>query len=279
MRPFLTLSALALLALTSGCRRHAPISPTPPPWLDGKVDEQGKGASQGGDVVGTPFHGTAFKKGAEEDFSVMLDATKCYWFSGVGDEQVEKLYLYLFDQNDKRVQTKKPDGPMALMTHCPEQSGMYRLRAKVDEGVGHYAIGLYAKAAPPKVAPPPKPEAPKPEGPDLEAMIEKSAASSAPGAKRQGEFYAGSADEQDWSTQLDAGNCYSFIAQGTPGKVKKLWLYLWDPNSKRVTESKGDSPNATIGHCPKETGMFKFQVKVHSGSGDYKLGVYAKPKK
>jgi hypothetical protein len=75
---------------------------------------------------------------------------------------------------------------------------------------------------------------------------------------------------------LDAGTCYSFIAQGTPGKVKKLWLYLWDQSGKRIIESKGESPNATIGHCAKETGMFKFQVKVHSGSGDYKLGIYAK---
>ena len=279
MRHFIPLALALVAASSAGCRRHAPISPTPPPWLDAKVDEQGKAASQGGEVVGTPFHGTSFKQGEGVDFQVMLDATKCYWFSGVGDEQVQKLYLYLWDQNDKRVQTKKVDGPMAVMTHCPEQSGMFRLQGKADEGVGHFAIGLYAKPAPNKVALPPKPEAAKPEGPDLEAMIEKTAASSAPGAKRVGEFFAGSADEQDWSTQLDVGSCYSFIAQGVPGKVKKLYLYLWDPNSKRITESKGESPNATIGHCPKETGMFKFQVKVHSGSGDYKVGVYAKPKK
>jgi hypothetical protein len=270
------LAFVLVVASTAGCRRHAPISPTPAPWLDGKVDEQGKSASQGGDVVGTPFHGTAFKKGQEEDFSVMLDATKCYWFSGVGDEQVEKLYLFLFDQEDHKVQVKKAEGPMALMTHCPEQSGMFKLRARVDEGVGHYSLGVYSKTAPAKVAPPPKPEAPKAQGPDLEAMIDKSAAASAPGAKRVGEFFASSADEQDWSTQLDAGTCYSFIAQGTPGKVKKLWLYLWDQSGKRIIESKGESPNATIGHCAKETGMFKFQVKVHSGSGDYKLGIYAK---
>ncbi len=33
---------------------------------------------------------------------------------------------------------------------------------------------------------------------------------------------------------------------------------------------------ATVGHCAKETGMFKFQAKVQSGSGGYKVAVFEK---
>ncbi len=61
-----------------------------------------------------------------------------------------------------------------------------------------------------------------------------------------------------------------------PGKVKKLSLYIWDPSNKRITENKADSNIATVGHCAKDTGMFKFQAKVHSGSGAYKVGVFEK---
>ena len=278
MRQPISLAIAIALAAAPGCRRHAPISPTAPSWLDGKVDEQGKAASQGGELVGTPFHGTSFKQGEGVDFQVLLDPTKCYWFSGVGDEQVQKLYLYLWDPADKRVQTKKVDGPMAVLTYCPETSGMFRLQGKVDEGVGHFAIGLYAKQAPTKTVKVEPPPAAAPAGVDLEKIIDKSAAAAAPGAKRVGDFYASSADEQDWFTELDAGTCYWVVAAGTPGKVKKLWLYLWDSNNKRVTENKGETPNAMVGHCPKESGMFKFQAKVNSGSGDYKVGVYAKGK-
>jgi hypothetical protein len=55
-----------------------------------------------------------------------------------------------------------------------------------------------------------------------------------------------------------------------------LYLYLWDGKNKRVTESKSDSDTAMVGHCAKENGMFKFQAKVDSGKGDYKVGVYVK---
>jgi hypothetical protein len=271
MRRPTILAALALVSVVTACRRHPPIAPTPPPWLDGKVDEQGKAASQDGDRVGSPFHGVAYKKGESNDWTLMLDESKCYWFSGVGDEQVEKLYLYLFDPNDKRVQTKKPDGPMAVLTYCPEVSGMYRVEAKADEGAGHFAVGVYAKAGPPRAV-----KLPPPAAPDLEQAVEQAASAAAPGATRVGNFYGGSVDKQDWFTALEPGKCYWIVGAGMPGRVKKLSLYLWDPANKRVTDNRADSPNAMIGHCPTQPGMYKFEAKVESGSGEYRVGVYAK---
>jgi hypothetical protein len=39
---------------------------------------------------------------------------------------------------------------------------------------------------------------------------------------------------------------------------------------------KPDSPNAMIGHCPTMPGMYKVQVKVASGGGPFKMGIYTK---
>ena len=58
--------------------------------------------------------------------------------------------------------------------------------------------------------------------------------------------------------------------------MKKLSLYIWDPSNKRLSDNKADSNIATVGHCAKDTGMFKFQAKVSSGGGPYKVGVYEK---
>lgn len=60
--------------------------------------------------------------------------------------------------------------------------------------------------------------------------------------------------------------------------MKRLYLFLWDSNNHRVTESKGTSEQAMVGYCAKATdnGMFKFQAKVDSGKGDYKVGIYVK---
>ncbi|HEX7602173.1 MAG TPA: hypothetical protein VF316_11230, partial [Polyangiaceae bacterium] len=153
--------------------------------------------------------------------------------------------------------------------------GMFRVQVKVDEGAGHFVLAIFSKPAGAKPAPPP---AAAPE--DLEAMIEKQASSAAPGAKRVGEFFAGSTktgEKSDWFTALDPANCYWIIGAGGKG-VKKLFMYLWDPDTKRVADNLSDNPTSVLGHCPKQGGMFKFEAKVDSGSGEYKVGIYAKPR-
>jgi hypothetical protein len=148
--------------------------------------------------------------------------------------------------------------------------GIYKVESKLGHH-GQYAVAVYSGTR--LAAPVPAGPA---DGPTPEELIAKEAAAAAPGAKQVGTFYEGSKDETNWSTALKAGKCYWFIGAGQTGKVKRLFLYVWDPKNHRITDNKAESNVATVGHCAKETGMFKFQAKVASGSGPYKVAVFEK---
>ena len=113
---------------------------------------------------------------------------------------------------------------------------------------------------------------------DLGQIIAAQAQSAAPGAMQVGNLFEGNGDKTDWSVALDPGHCYWFIGAGEPGKVNSLYLFLWDPQNHRVTDTKSVSNTVMIGHCPTQPGMFKFQAKIDSGSGAYKVGVFARGK-
>jgi hypothetical protein len=263
--------AIALSAVSCG---KPPVSPTPPPGLDAAADQQASAAAPDGKKVGAGFKGVARKEDDTVDFRMPLDPASCYVFATVGEGSVQKISLYLYDASDDKVADESGEGRTQFV-HCPETPGMYRIHAKVGEGRGHFAVSVYARPAPPKAAPPPPP--PAPVAVDLAAMIEAEAKSTAPGATRVGELFAGSAEKSDWFTALKPGQCYWFIGVGEPGEVKELYLYLWDSSNTRMTDSKSVSNKAVLGHCAKTAGMYKFQAKVNSGSGAYKVGVYVKP--
>ncbi len=234
----------------------------------------------GAKLVAPMFRGSAPKT----DYQVMLEDNTCYWFSGVSQGNVKKIALYLWKPNSNmftpRVADIKSASGNATLAYCTKEPGMYRFQAKI-EGSGQYAVGVFAKEAAKRVE---RPDATS----NLGKYCDKTASAGAVGAKRQGEFFEGGGnsfghdDRSDFTVQMEAGTCYWIIGcgeagrDGEEGKIKALYLYLWGPNDKRITEAKSDSPNPMVGYCAKETGMFKVQAKINSGSGKYKVGVYAK---
>jgi hypothetical protein len=276
---FVVGSVVAALGLFA-CHHKAPISPTPPPWLPTAVQEQVTKQAPDATLVGNLYPGLADDDTRKTDWKLTLDVGKCYWISAAGDQGVEEIALYLWDPSDKRVAKEPGRGPRTLMNYCPEVSGLFRMEAKVTEGRGHYAVGVYAKDASKGAAPPPTaaPSATAPSaGADLGATADQEAKSAAAGGARVGEFFKGNADETDWYTQLDQNKCYWFLGVGS-SEVKELWLFLWDPDEKRIAANKSETNKVVVGHCPNKTGMFHFQAKVGSGSGSYVVGLYAKDK-
>lgn len=268
---------VAFIALLNCRRDQPPVSPTPPAWLMTVVQDQAAQHAPDAQLVGNVYQGVAYEEDDEQEWPLTLEVGKCYWFSGAGDQGVEELSLYLFDPDDDKVASDTNDAPRTIMAHCPERSGMFKIRAKVREGRGHFHVGVYVKDAPEGTAPPPPPEPAAPAGPDLGALCDAEAKSAAPGAERVGNHFSGSADETDWYSALEVGKCYWFIGVGGPG-VNELWLYLWDPKDNRITANKSESNKVVVGHCPEKSGMFHFQAKIGSGEGEYKVGLYAKKK-
>ncbi len=280
-------AGVLLLLSASACNRaKAPLTPTPPEWMDAELDKLATSVAPDAGRISDSFKATAFKEDQYTNWQIELQPGACYVFAGIGDQTAEELYLTLWDPKDDRVERKKQEPARVTMEYCAELPGIYRIQGKVTEGHGHYAVAVYARGA---AAPPPEPlseptPAPAPKGKpaptapeDLEAVISERAKSEAQGAARIGDFFTGTADKTDWYTALDSSKCYWFIGAGDKG-VSELHLYLWDPSDKRITANKSETNQVNVGHCPTVSGMFHFQAKVQAGSGTYKVGVYAKKK-
>jgi hypothetical protein len=128
-------------------------------------------------------------------------------------------------------------------------------------------------------APAPAPRLhPAPPSDPVSAAVERQAAAAAPGARRVGNLLEGqtfqSNGHSDWYVSLDAGRCYTFVGVGGPG-VSALYLYLWGPNGKRLTDRRAPSPGAVMPFCTSMPGMYHVQAKVARGGGQYRVGVYA----
>lgn len=275
----LGLGALMLLGGTACRRNKQPIPPTAPSWMEGTIAQQVQSRYPDVSSVSPIFAGVAQQEDDFTKWDIELTPGFCYFFSGVADPATaEELYIAIHDPNRKRVARKaEDDPPNVILEYCPEMGGTFQLEAKVKEGRGHYQVGVFAKGnhAPPP--PPPSPEPPPAAGVDLDKRVSDLAASSAAGAELVGNLYEGSADKTDWYVALEKGKCYWFVGAGDDD-VRELYLYLWNPDNKRLGDSKSETNRVTLGHCPDASGMHHFQAKVNAGSGRYKVGVYAKAK-
>lgn len=260
---------LPLLLAACGHASH-PVSTTPPAWLDGRADEVARSASssKSGQRAGDTLHGYASEDDGRHEWTVDLDDKHCYTFGGVGEGSVQKFALYIWDPHGKRENSERSGTSTAVMEYCPKIPGPHRLQGKVGEGYGHFAVAIYATGGLEKSPPPAS----------METLIEQQATSAAPGAVRTHDYFEGgpNADRTDWFATLEGGRCYWFIGAGETGQVKKLSMYLWDPHDKRITQTFAQGNTAMIGHCPAVSGMYRFQAKVESGSGRYKVGVFEK---
>lgn len=272
-----------LVALGACNRSRAPATPTAPEWMETELIEQVQRRAPDAVAVSPVFAAVAYDEDEFTRWDVTLQQGYCYYFSGVGDPNVDELQLALFDAEDDEVAEDERDDPArVVIEYCPEVSGPYQLMAKVTDGAGHYLAGVFGVAkdgAPPPQASTasPPPPAPAPAGDDLEGRIEKLAGASAPDADRVGDYFQGSSAKTDWYVALEQGKCYWFIAAGEPS-IEKLSLYLWDPNDKRQEHNPSETNEVTIGYCPTIGGMHHFQAKVEGGEGAYMVGVYVKVK-
>jgi len=252
-------------------------------YADDPLDQAAIAQAKAQDATATQVGNFYRGAGEKTDYQVLLEAGKCYWFSG-SSEGLTKLYMYLWKPNSgaftPRVADLRSPG-QGTMAYCTQEAGMYKFQVKTEGKKGHFVVAVFAKEAPKQMAAPAAPVEEK-HGPDLGPICDKRAEAVAPGAHRVGEFFEGHGnsighdDRFDYPVQLDGGKCYWFIGCGEPDHIKQLTLFMWGPNNKRITEDKGDTATPMVGTCAKETGMYKVQAKISGGSGYFKAALYSK---
>jgi hypothetical protein len=269
--------ALSLAAAAVGCggKRHQ-IAKEPSPGIDAGVESQRSAFSEA-EPVGELHRGSIDRTGTGQQFRVEMEVGQCYYLVGQGDDQVQKLALYLWDGTGSRVASEGSSSNTVVLSHCPESTGLYKFESKVKEGAGHFAVGVFKKPNTAKaVVETPAEPAKVDRGLALEKIITAEAAAVAAGATQKGTFYkAGAVEVTDWYIELQKGQCYWFIGAATD-EVDDYYIYLWDPANVRIGQTKADTNKATFGHCPVKTGMFHLQVKVDDEDGAVRLGVFEK---
>lgn len=91
--------------------------------------------------IGNFYTGTSSKS----DFYVQLDKGTCYWFIGAAQPGVDDYYIYLWDQNNKRIGETKANSNKAQFGHCAKDSAMYHVQIKVDDDKDEVKLGVFGK--------------------------------------------------------------------------------------------------------------------------------------
>jgi hypothetical protein len=211
----------------------------------------------------------------EHDFYVQLERGTCYWFIGAAQKHVDDFYIYLWDPKNKRVGENKAKANKAQFGHCATDSGMFHVQAKLDDATKPAKVGVFAQKQKGQSAPAPKSEPDKAAKVDLEKVIKDEAGAAAPQAKLVGNHYTATSKKNEFFVQLEKGQCYWIIGASQPG-ADDFALYLWDPDNKRIGEAKDLKQKGQLGHCPKEGGMFKIQVKLDDAKDEVKIGIFGK---
>lgn len=127
--------------------KEAPEKPVVEAPKDDKLDlekmitDEATATAPGATQVGNFYTGTASKN----DFFVQLEKGTCYWFIGAAQKGVDDYYIYLWDQNNKRMGETKASSNKAQFGHCAEKSSMYRVQVKVDSDKDEVKLGIFAK--------------------------------------------------------------------------------------------------------------------------------------
>jgi hypothetical protein len=87
------------------------------------------------------------KKGKTQEYHVQLPGTPyCQSFIAVGDDNVKDLDLKLESPEGATVGQDSTDENKALLDHCAQTPGNYKLTVTMDKGAGEFAIQVFSKS-------------------------------------------------------------------------------------------------------------------------------------
>ncbi len=120
-----------------------PSTPSLSPTLEMQADAQAHAAIPDGQRLRDVLVGVAYAPEQGSEWMVPLAAMQCYAFGYAADPGVSRFSLYLWSPSNKRVETHRARLGQGMVRHCAEESGLYRLEAKVASGAGHFVVVTY----------------------------------------------------------------------------------------------------------------------------------------
>ncbi|MEM9068254.1 MAG: hypothetical protein AAGE52_07095 [Myxococcota bacterium] len=276
-----------LTALLGGTAQAAPQDTTVAldPATQQRINQAGERYQRQGFTSVGPAQGV--RRGSREgyDRELNLQAGVCYQFASFGGPGAEDTDLYVFNSDDEQMVDDVLTNLDAEVEFCPQASGRYRLRALMYDGNGPiYVAGWQRQQSQVAV------NDPNANNPVLGAQQQSQGLDEryslldldmqARGYESYGDISRGELTEsgtQDYDIQLEGGKCYAIVAVGA-NSVRNLDLVLLDSRGRQLDADTAGDARPIVRVCAERSGTFKMQVRMASGSGEFRYHAYRWPR-
>jgi|LNFM01.1.fsa_nt_gb hypothetical protein len=206
----------------------------------------------------------------------------CYTFAVFGGQGARDADLYFLDSAGSVVQ--RDDGAQVdavVRDVCVTAAGQYTVRPSMAEGDGAVWIAAYARAAQAGAAQVSQTSVAMAQGSGGGNDVDDTWSSQQNNLLSVGYQAEGSplnrtlteGQSADENVQLNAGMCYAIMAIGE-SRVRDLDLDLFDSNGRPVDRDFAQDPKAVVRLCAPAQGQYRVNVRMASGGGAYRLGLF-----
>ncbi|MBL8683842.1 MAG: hypothetical protein JNK05_32015 [Myxococcales bacterium] len=211
-----------------------------------------------------------------------LRAGFCYTFAIFGGPGARDADLYFLDSTGTVVQRdERADVDAVVRDVCVTNAAQYTVRPRMAEGDGPVWIAAFARSAQASTAQVSQTSLSMSQGSGGGNDIDDtwngqqnnllSVGYQADGAPLNRTLTEGqSADE---NVTLGAGMCYAIMAVGE-SRVRDLDLDLLDSSGRPVDRDYAQDPKAIVRLCAPAQGQYRVTVRMASGGGAYRLGLF-----
>ncbi len=227
-------------------------------------------------------YGEVYSEREDRYFSLNLTQGTCYAFATLGGPTARDTDVFLVDgQGNEIVRDVSPSGD-AIVRYCAQQTGAYRLRARMYTGSGALFTVGYVQGQGGEVAT------------QGEQVISTQTTAGigldenfrlldsdmhARGYESYGQPSRSQLTEsqtQDYPIELEGGKCYALLAVGDNG-VRDLDLIVMDASDHEVDRDVETDARPIVRVCAQQTGRYKMQVRMYSGQGNIVYAAYRWP--
>jgi hypothetical protein len=125
-------------------RAPAPATATLEPSIEERLEEVHDRSAPGRPPISDVRHDTLVL-GATRDFALRLHPGWCYLVVAVGTGSVGDLDLFLYDPDGFKIGWDRGSDATPVVRACTSVEGTYRLRARMFEGSGDFALRVYGE--------------------------------------------------------------------------------------------------------------------------------------
>jgi hypothetical protein len=236
---------------------------------------------QGYQMVVTP-RATMLGRGDVSSLPAALREGFCYTFATFGGPGTRDGDLYLYDAQGTVLQRdERADVDAVLRDVCVTSAAQYTLRPRMAEGEGPIWVAAYARSAQPSSAQVTQTSMSLAQssggGNDIDdAWNSQQSSLQSVGYQPEAAPLNRTLTEgqtADETVNLAAGQCYAIMAVGE-SRVRDLDIDLNDANNRPVDRDYAQDPKAIVRLCAPAAGQFRVTVRMASGGGAYRLGLF-----